>query len=59
MRQEIREALTPGVWAMIEAMEVNSNEGIRVLSAEMNNSERSVLRTVYEDWKRFGKWEGI
>jgi hypothetical protein len=24
----------------------------------MNNSERAVLRGVYEDWKRFAKWDG-
>jgi nucleolar pre-ribosomal-associated protein 2 len=54
----VREALTPGLWAVIEAMEVQSPDAIKALSAGMNNSERAVLRSVYEDWKRFGKWEG-
>jgi nucleolar pre-ribosomal-associated protein 2 len=54
----VREALTPGLWAVVEAMEVQSPDAIKALSAGMNNSERAVLRSVYEDWKRFGKWEG-
>jgi nucleolar pre-ribosomal-associated protein 2 len=54
----VREALTPGLWALIEAMEVQSADAVKVLSAAMNNSERAVLRGVYEDWKRFAKWDG-
>ena len=54
----VREALTPGLWAIVEAMEVQSPDAIKALSAGMNNSERAVLRSVYDDWKRFGKWEG-
>ncbi|KAK3704015.1 hypothetical protein LTR37_014118 [Vermiconidia calcicola] len=54
----IREALTPGVWSAIEAIEINDAEGIKSLSAAMNNSERAVLRDVYGDWRRFGKWRG-
>lgn len=54
----VREALTPGLWAIVEAMEVQSPDAIKTLSAQMNNSERAVLRSVYDDWKRFGKWEG-
>jgi nucleolar pre-ribosomal-associated protein 2 len=56
---EVREALNPGVWAMIAAMESADHDGIRILSAAMNNSERAVLRSLYDDWKRFGKWEGL
>ncbi|KJX97637.1 hypothetical protein TI39_contig475g00006 [Zymoseptoria brevis] len=54
-----REALLPGLWAVIEAMEVYSSDAIKSLSAAVNNSERAVLRSVYDDWKRFGKWEGL
>jgi nucleolar pre-ribosomal-associated protein 2 len=56
---EVREALNPGVWAMVEAIEGANPEGIKVLSAALNNSERAVLRAMYDDWKRFGKWEGL
>lgn len=54
----MKEALMPGLWSAIEAMEMNDAEGIKSLSSAMNNSERAVLRGVYEDWKRFGKWCG-
>ncbi|EME49971.1 hypothetical protein DOTSEDRAFT_164834 [Dothistroma septosporum NZE10] len=54
----VRDALSPGLWAVIEAIEVHNADGIKSLSAAMNNSERAVLRSVYDDWKRFGKWEG-
>jgi nucleolar pre-ribosomal-associated protein 2 len=54
----VREALTPGLWALIEAMEVQSPDAVKVLSAAMGNGERAVLRGVYEDWKKFAKWEG-
>jgi nucleolar pre-ribosomal-associated protein 2 len=58
LAEGVRESLTPGLWAVIEAMEVQSPDAMKALSAGMNNSERAVLRSVYDDWKRFGKWEG-
>ncbi len=54
----VRDALKPGLWSVIEAMEMNDATGIKSLSAAMNNSERAVLRGVYEEWRRFGKWRG-
>ncbi|KAK5170401.1 uncharacterized protein LTR77_004988 [Saxophila tyrrhenica] len=54
----VRDALKPGLWSVIEAIEMNDAEGVKALSAAMNNSERAVLRGVYEDWRRFGKWRG-
>ena len=54
----MREAITPGLWSMIEAMEMGEAEGVKSLSAAMNSSERAVLRGVYDDWRRFGKWRG-
>jgi nucleolar pre-ribosomal-associated protein 2 len=44
---------------MIAAMEGYNEDGVKVLSAAANSSERAVLRSVYEDWKRFGRWEGV
>lgn len=54
----VREALTPGLWSIIDAMQMNDADRVKSLSAAMNNSERAVLRGVYEDWRRFGKWKG-
>ncbi|KAI7478135.1 hypothetical protein KC351_g8427 [Hortaea werneckii] len=53
-----RESLMPGLWMSIAAVEVNDADGMKVLSAAMNNSERAVLRSVYDDYKSFGKWQG-
>ncbi|KAI7503453.1 hypothetical protein KC367_g1640 [Hortaea werneckii] len=53
-----RESLMPGLWMTIAAIEVNDTDGMKVLSAAMNNSERAVLRSVYDDYKSFGKWQG-
>lgn len=58
LAEGVREALMPGLWAVIEAIEVNAPEGVKSLSAAMNNSERAVLRSVYEEYKMFGKWKG-
>ena len=54
----VKEAITPGLWSIIEAMEMGETEGVKTLSAAINNSERAVLRGVYDDWRRFGKWRG-
>lgn len=58
MEPGMREALIPGLWSVIEAMEIGDAEGVKSLSAAMNNSERAVLRGVYDEWRRFGKWTG-
>lgn len=55
----VRDALLQGLWAVIKAIEINNAEGIKSLSAAMNNSERAVLRSLYDDYKRSGKWEGL
>ena len=54
----MREALQPGLWAMVEACEIGDAHGVAVLSASMDNSERAVLRALYDDWKAVGKWKG-
>ena len=54
----MKETITPGIWSIIEGMEMGEADGIKSLSAIMNNSERAVLRGVYDDWRRFGKWRG-
>ncbi|TKA80743.1 hypothetical protein B0A55_02686 [Friedmanniomyces simplex] len=54
----VREALVPGLWAMIEAMEINNADAVKSLSTAMNNGERAVLRSLYDEYKTFGKWRG-
>jgi len=56
----MRDALTPGLWAVMDVMEMGADEskGVKALSASMNNAERAILRGVFEDWRRFGSWSG-
>ncbi|KAK0337522.1 hypothetical protein LTR91_015778 [Friedmanniomyces endolithicus] len=54
----VREALMPGLWAMTEAMEINNADAVKILSSAMTNSERAVLRNLYDEYKTFGKWRG-
>jgi len=58
LSEEVREALMPGLWAIMEAIEVNDADGTRVLATAMNNSERAILRNVYAGYTTGGKWKG-
>jgi nucleolar pre-ribosomal-associated protein 2 len=55
----VRRALRPGVWAALAAVESGRADGVKALSAAMNHNERAILRSVYDDWKRTAKWEGL
>ncbi|KAK4889115.1 hypothetical protein LTR27_012084 [Elasticomyces elasticus] len=54
----VRDALLPGLWSIIDAMESSNAIAVRSLSTAMSNSERAVLRTLYDEYKSFGKWKG-
>lgn len=56
----MRDALTPGLWAIIDVVEIGADEegGVKALSASMNNAELALLRSTWEDWRRFGSWTG-
>lgn len=54
----VREALLPGLWAVIECMGIFEGEAVKVLSSAVNASERAVLRGIIEEWKMLGKWKG-
>ena len=58
LAEGVREALVPSLWSVIDAMEVHDTDSVKVLSAAMSNSERAVLRGIYDDYKSFGKWGG-
>ncbi|KAK5714094.1 hypothetical protein LTR15_011002 [Elasticomyces elasticus] len=54
----VREALLPGLWSMVDAMEASNATAVKSLSTAMSNSERALLRTLYDEYKSFGKWKG-
>jgi len=56
----VREKLTPGLWAVIDVMDMSgSEEGrVKVLGASMNKAELALLRREFEAWKAGGSWRG-
>ncbi|KAK5683455.1 hypothetical protein LTS10_004988 [Elasticomyces elasticus] len=54
----VRDALLSGLWSIVDAMEASNANAVKSLSTAMSNSERAVLRTLYDEYKSFGKWKG-
>ncbi|GAB7340169.1 hypothetical protein MBLNU457_6643t2 [Dothideomycetes sp. NU457] len=56
----VRDKLTPGLWAIIDVMDMSGSEEsrIKVLGASMNKAELALLRREYEAWKAGGSWKG-
>ncbi|KXL47969.1 hypothetical protein M433DRAFT_7375 [Acidomyces richmondensis BFW] len=50
LAEGLRDALMPGLLAIVEAVEVDDRDGIKSLSAAMNSSERAVLRGIYNEY---------
>jgi hypothetical protein len=55
MNLGIREALTPGWYAIFDTMTVDAR---RALGEGLDASGRAVLAGLVKDWLRFGKWNG-
>ncbi len=55
MKQEIREALVPGWYAIFDTMTV---EGRKALGESLDAGGRAILSSLVKDWLRFGKWNG-
>lgn len=60
LSEGMRDVLTPGLWAIMDVTEMDADDsrGVKALSASMNNAERAILRSMFEDWRRFGSWSG-
>lgn len=61
LKEGMRDALMPGMWAIIDVAEMGADDsrGVKALSASMGNADRAVLRGIWEDWRRFGgAWKG-
>lgn len=50
---EIRAALAPGLYAVLDAM---APETKRALNASLDMSSRAIFKTLHEDYTKFGKW---
>jgi nucleolar pre-ribosomal-associated protein 2 len=53
LRPDIKTALAPGLYAVLDAM---PRESKRALNASMDVSSRAIFKTLHEDYLRFGKW---
>jgi len=49
LEPEVRERLVPGLWS---ALDCTDKEGLRAMSAGMDNSTRAVWKSVYSEWKK-------
>ncbi|MCJ1313851.1 hypothetical protein MMC25_007531 [Agyrium rufum] len=52
----MRQALNPGLWVIMDAM--NQDIMRTVNSAFLDAGERAIWKSLYEDWRRFGRWKG-
>ena len=52
---EMRSALNVGLWAVLEVM---NKDVMRTMNAAMDQDRRSVFKSLYDDFRRFGKWQG-
>jgi nucleolar pre-ribosomal-associated protein 2 len=55
MAQEHRNALNPGLYAVFDAMTADVQ---RAVNEALDPMQRAVYKGLYEDWKKFGRWEG-
>ncbi len=55
MDTAVREKVKQGWWACFDAMGV---EGRKVMGESMDRAGRDVLRSLVEEWVKFGKWKG-
>jgi nucleolar pre-ribosomal-associated protein 2 len=53
---DVREALEPGVFAVLD---ITSPEGRRIMNDALDASGRAIMKDLYKQYLKFGKWSGI
>ncbi len=53
---EVREALEPGVYAVFD---ITTPAGLRIMGDAMDASGRAVMKELYKQHQKFGKWTGV
>ena len=51
---EGKSALMPGLYAILDVM---SRDVMRAMNAAMDSSSRAIFKALYDDYRRFGKWD--
>lgn len=52
---ETKEALMPGLYKVLDGMD---RDVMRAMNARLDGSQKAIWRALYQDWERFGKWDG-
>jgi nucleolar pre-ribosomal-associated protein 2 len=52
----VREALEPSVFAILD---ITSPEGRRIMNDALDGSGRAIMKELYKQYLKFGKWSGI
>lgn len=55
MDPEVRRVLNPGLYAIFDAM---SLEVMRTVNSALDAPDRAIFKMVYDDYRRFGRWQG-
>ena len=55
MDPEVRRGLNPGLYAIFDAM---SQDLMRTLDSALDAPGRAIFKMVYDDYRRFGRWNG-
>lgn len=53
---DVREALEPGVFAMLD---ITAPESRRIMNDALDASGRAIMKELYKQYLKFGKWSGI
>lgn len=53
---EVKAALTPGLYAIFGVM---PREAMQMVNAAMDSSSRAIFKALYDEYRRFGKWDKI
>lgn len=53
---DVREAMEPGVFSVLD---VTSPEGRRMMNDALDPSGRAIMKDMYKQYLKFGKWSGI
>lgn len=54
--REMRKELATGIYSILSITPENNR---RILNEAMDDSGRAIFRSLFTEWKRFGKWSGI
>ena len=56
MAPEAKAALSPGLYCIFDVM---PQDTMRTLNSALDSASRSVFKVLYDDYRRFGRWEGV